>query len=925
MRAVQLFLQKTSKFLCVDVSFSFLKYYVLILYLNSFEYRQATVVLPIDRLFDAYFRKLFHDLQQVLSNPLHQVHKLQIENGNRNRLNQAHTQYTSQADDQGLRIRGGGDEQKDHNDLSLSELLVKSATNDAHKYVFGWWKDDNVCSNVCIYVGRLAARSSTQDTYSVRIMHIFPTGTVSEQKLVDCHKKCTFLLPDTDITSSLQDAVKAAKNAIAKYRKDFLKAVNVLGDKISQPEVSLDECCVMDTTKVSHSSRTDIGSKDLFYNNALKLMTAALKIEEDLAISATSFLGTIPNGDMVHWFGSDPTVLYIRKHLSESGCNVISKALTICDFDCNKDVAPVNGNECIDLLGNSEFLHADTRGEGGKRAFFNFSSENLKEKYTTNRNEPFEWIRVSDGNSIRKLCADLTAHLCAKCPQLNEFVIDFEPSTDLSDSTSGLRKSVIFDVHTFVELSDRGMPSFSKLKNIKISMRTRDLIALWVKIACLFRVESNGLYRLEKSIRPSLQQLLVEYDHEYDDSGLMSMIEVEDESHDSFDDPKENIPSSLELPCNCCDREAIDRLNCQICRRPGEVVLSSDTDKHGAGCCLLSDLCFEYIDTDERRMMLAATIKTPKTTIQVLKNMLLKIAANIPLSLHHRPADPGTRNVSIWGSKLSGWVKSVQIASSVHMLSQALTVLKMSLDVSRMPRWWKTPNCGWVNNSALLLSCTKSSFALHLYILDAAITEAAATVPDNTKEGEGMDISDRYSDDEETIQTIKSDLKRLSHRSVKDRFAILQDWASELKIHVFQGDYYDDCLLCGDGGDLICCEYCPNVAHEGCLGLRHTFSNNEAWVCNACKDHIIVARSHFKGTFSKLQQWAAKAKIGIFEGDSLDDCIICQDGGELLCCEYCPNVAHQDCLGLKHSLSNDEGWVCNQCRNRIIMTRSQMN
>jgi hypothetical protein len=893
--------------------------------LNSFEYRQATVVLPIDRLFDTYFRKLFHDRQQGLSNQYRQVHTPQIENINHDRLNQAHTQSTSQADNQGLRIRGGGDEQKDHKDLSLSELQVKSATNDAHKYVFGWWKDDIVCSNVCIYVGRLVAQSSTQDTFSVKIMHMFPTGTLSEQKLADCQKQCTFLLPDTDITSSLQDAVKAAKNAIAKYRKDFLEVVNLLVAENSQPVVSLDERCVVGTTKVSYSSRTNIGSKGLFHDNVLKLMTAALQIEEDLAISATSFLGTLPNGDMVHWFGSDPTVLYIRKHSSESGCNAISNALTICDFDCNKDGAPVNGNEGIDILGNIESFHNDTRGEGEKRTFSHCSSEHLKEKYTTNRNEPFEWIRVSDGNSIRNLCADLTAHLCAKCSQLNEFVIDFEPSTDLSNSTSALRKSVIFDVHTFVEFSDRGMPSFSKLKNIKMSMRTRELILLWVKIACLFRVESNGLYRLEKSLRPSLQQLFVGDDHEYDDSGLMSMIGVEDDTHDSFDDPNENMPSFLELPCNCCDRDATDRLNCQICRRPGEVVLSSDTDKHGAGCCLLSDLCFEYTDTTQRRMVLAATIKTPTTTMQVLKNMLLKIAANTPLSLHHRPADPGTRNVSIWGSKFSGWVKSVQMTNSVHMLSQALTVLKMSLDVSRMPRWWKTPNCGWVNNSTLILSCTKSSFALHLYILDAAITEAAATVPDNTKEGEGMDISDSYSDDEEMIQAIKSDLKRLSHRSVKERFAKLQDWASDLKIHVFEGDYHDDCVLCGDGGDLICCEYCPNVAHQGCLGLRHTFSNNEAWVCDACKDHIVVERSHFKGNFSKLQQWAAKAKIDIFEGDSLDDCIICHDGGDLLCCEYCKNVAHQDCLGLKHSLSNDEGWVCNQCRNHIIITRCKMD
>ena len=28
------------------------------------------------------------------------------------------------------------------------------------------------------------------------------------------------------------------------------------------------------------------------------------------------------------------------------------------------------------------------------------------------------------------------------------------------------------------------------------------------------------------------------------------------------------------------------------------------------------------------------------------------------------------------------------------------------------------------------------------------------------------------------------------------------------------------CLACGDGGDLLCCDACPNAVHPACVGLE---------------------------------------------------------------------------------------------------------
>ena len=43
----------------------------------------------------------------------------------------------------------------------------------------------------------------------------------------------------------------------------------------------------------------------------------------------------------------------------------------------------------------------------------------------------------------------------------------------------------------------------------------------------------------------------------------------------------------------------------------------------------------------------------------------------------------------------------------------------------------------------------------------------------------------------------------------------------------------DMCAVCGDGGDLLCCDTCPQSFHLGCLDLE-TYPEEEAWVCPDC-------------------------------------------------------------------------------------------
>ena len=43
------------------------------------------------------------------------------------------------------------------------------------------------------------------------------------------------------------------------------------------------------------------------------------------------------------------------------------------------------------------------------------------------------------------------------------------------------------------------------------------------------------------------------------------------------------------------------------------------------------------------------------------------------------------------------------------------------------------------------------------------------------------------------------------------------------------------------------------------------------------------------------------------------ECMFCQEFGDFLCCDECPNVAHLACTKLK---SRPEVWICPTCQNR---------
>jgi len=79
-------------------------------------------------------------------------------------------------------------------------------------------------------------------------------------------------------------------------------------------------------------------------------------------------------------------------------------------------------------------------------------------------------------------------------------------------------------------------------------------------------------------------------------------------------------------------------------------------------------------------------------------------------------------------------------------------------------------------------------------------------------------------------------------------------------------DNEEACRLCGEGGDLVCCESCPSAFHLECLELSELPAGE--WFCPGCRCDL-CSKSDFCSTFS---------------------------GRTMLLCDQCEREFHVDCI-----------------------------
>ncbi|XP_072771356.1 autoimmune regulator [Nerophis lumbriciformis] len=140
----------------------------------------------------------------------------------------------------------------------------------------------------------------------------------------------------------------------------------------------------------------------------------------------------------------------------------------------------------------------------------------------------------------------------------------------------------------------------------------------------------------------------------------------------------------------------------------------------------------------------------------------------------------------------------------------------------------------------------------------------------------------------------------------------------------------DECSVCKDGGELICCDGCPRAFHLTCLDPPLSAIPSGSWQCEACsgrggkkqKTQIALQPQQSSTNNSTIDisffpLLSSSTSLKEYPGGDLkgmrDACGICHlAGGELTCCLQCSKCYHPRChfsIGRSVCLSCSRTWV----------------
>ena len=117
----------------------------------------------------------------------------------------------------------------------------------------------------------------------------------------------------------------------------------------------------------------------------------------------------------------------------------------------------------------------------------------------------------------------------------------------------------------------------------------------------------------------------------------------------------------------------------------------------------------------------------------------------------------------------------------------------------------------------------------------------------------------------------------------------------------YETDHQDYCEVCQQGGEIILCDTCPRAYHLVCLEPELEEAPEGKWSCPHCEGEGIQDEPE--------EQDEAPVK----DDHHMEFCRMCQDGGELLCCDQCPSAYHTFCLNPPLRGVPEEEWVRPRC------------
>lgn len=120
--------------------------------------------------------------------------------------------------------------------------------------------------------------------------------------------------------------------------------------------------------------------------------------------------------------------------------------------------------------------------------------------------------------------------------------------------------------------------------------------------------------------------------------------------------------------------------------------------------------------------------------------------------------------------------------------------------------------------------------------------------------------------------------------------------------------HQDYCDVCQAGGEIILCDTCPKAFHLVCLEPELEEAPEGEWYCPHCeKDGTAESKRNEKA------ESEAKAAVDADGIVHLEFCGWCKDGGELICCESCPQSYHIECVNPPLTKTPASAWICAKC------------
>lgn len=151
----------------------------------------------------------------------------------------------------------------------------------------------------------------------------------------------------------------------------------------------------------------------------------------------------------------------------------------------------------------------------------------------------------------------------------------------------------------------------------------------------------------------------------------------------------------------------------------------------------------------------------------------------------------------------------------------------------------------------------------------------------------------------------------------------LQAWSAEYKIrrsgtrHVSVDEFDkndDSCGLCGDGGELLCCDNCPSTFHQSCLSAEELPEGN--WYCPNCTCEVCGALANDTGTSSSCAALQCSQCDKKYHQVCLTDKGMGKVGGApWFCSSECEEVfgGLQSRIGLYNHIADDYSWTLLRC------------